>query len=275
MGWDDKPTDRDRIKVMDEAWLWQHVPVYLCFFFVALGLYLAIIHTFHGDSAVSDTVGATGVLASVLTLLIVVFQIDVGLRIARSQTQIADRELEILESQDADMRRLPDLSLRFAGNADDGSFLTCGMRAELANAHLPTEVRFAIVNTGKGTTSVVVDLFLPFGIILYENPSAPTGTLWTNRQTKVDQSGMIEQMLRLDAQTLRIPERFPIELPTVPFNLAYHKVPSNIRSGEFPPPYVIRYRLTSEGISWPSEDGYGELRLLPLAFLSEDSKDSK
>ncbi len=155
---DDGPHSVARPTVLTRRWVVNRGALYLAVLALFVIIYVLVLRSF-GDSTTreSDTVGATGVLFSALTLLFVAFQIDIALRIADTQNalieeqtrlamadlSITKRQTTILERQDALLSEKSHLWLGFQGGADTYRLAASG------NTRFSTTIPLMILNTGE------------------------------------------------------------------------------------------------------------------------------
>ena len=264
-------------EVLPADWIIPRAFAYLFALLIMLMIYAIKVSSFRGDQSLNETIAATGILISALTLEFVAFQIDLVMQMAKTQNtlikrqtdialrelDIVDRQTAIIERQDLEMRRKPKLALQFANVSDPQSY-TIATRPELANPEHLIDIRFAIANTGSIAEGAIIDLFLPGGVRIVEGP--PPTIAWQGRERQYKGEELITQRYRARLEQLRLPPGEPVELELTRFSVDWKSVPATTPSSSFPAPYLIGYRIISGGQRHPNE-GPGTLRVLPMTVV--------
>lgn len=216
-----------------------------------------------------DAASEVGVVLSGITLFLVAFQIDGAFRIAQAQgnlmlgqTHIAERQTEILERQDREMRALPDLALQFVGTPDP-TFSMTGTRPEFANRDHKIQIRLAIANFGAVAHGATIELRIPNGVSI---PAEPGG-MWENRGSTYTGDALLFTKFRAELAAMVFYGGEPTELTPTDFTFDWVPISVETPSSEFPVGYRIEYRIISGGRPYPST-GYSEIRILPMTIVT-------
>lgn len=206
-------------------------------------------------NSLTDFIASVGVLLATATLISVAIQIWLAVR----QDAIMLKQTRIIEAQEADRLRTPELSLQwqYSGKiaGQPNPLYVMGSPPEQENT--PLGLHFCVLNTGKSSTGLLVELWIPGGMTIIANHEYPDPP-WIPRETMYSMVGPFVPLTTrytVELPMLRLPPGPPIDLKVVMATFAF--VAQNAEA------YRIQYRLTSEGHVFP-KDAMGELQFSPV-----------
>lgn len=198
---------------------------------------------------VFPTIGAIAAVITVIGIIVAVFQL-----------KAANTTLRLMQLQDQEARRKPQLSLVERTQNTRRYVVQCqAVSQERVALHL------AVVNTGKTATGLIVELLLPHGVKVQEDaPNAKTWVLRSTHAVIVNRGWEVAKTeYRAEFPDLIMHEGPPVEIsPFVPLVVeTLDRGPGNTMPLDT---YIIEYRLISQGIVFPTDQEYLTIEFVPV-----------
>lgn len=193
-----------------------------------------------------------GAIAAVVTVIGIIFAV--------LQLKAANATLSLMQQQDEEARRKPQLSLVERTHNSTRYVVQCGAVSE---EHVA--LYLAVVNTGKTAKGLIVELLLPRGVKVQDD--APNAKTWVERVTHavIVNGGweVAKTEYRAEFPDLIMHEGPPVEIgPFVPLVVeTLDRGPGNTMPLD---PYIIEYRLISQGIVFPTDRDYLTIEFIPV-----------